>query len=57
VFSFLEILKLIATAFAALLVKLLNHAGYSQRIFFGAWSSDWRGAIEMAGCALPFGAL
>jgi hypothetical protein len=36
VFSFLEILSLIAARTAALLVKLLNRAGYYWRIFFSA---------------------
>src|SRR5262249_60867661 len=39
--SFLE--NLIAAALAALLVKLLNCAGYYCRIFFRSWNSCWRG--------------
>jgi hypothetical protein len=49
VFSFLEILSLIAAMAVAPLVKWLNRAGYYRRIFFSAWSSDWRGAGEIAG--------
>jgi len=33
----------------ALLVKLLNRAGYYWRIFFSTWCSDWRGVGQFAG--------
>src|SRR4030095_246276 len=49
VFSFLEILSLIAAMAVAPLVKWLNRAGYYRRICVSAWSSDWRGASEIAG--------
>jgi hypothetical protein len=49
VYSFLEILSLIAAMAVALLVKLLNRAGYYWRIFFSVWSSDWRGVGEITG--------